>query len=130
MAITAEQRYLLNNKVGATAHKVQLGELIYNAEIGGLADSAVTTGKIADLGVTTGKMAADAIDATKVADDAISLEHLDAGLEMTRRDIHVRHRRSGNIEPKYRFCTVVSSMNFKSASIAKSAQNISTFYNC
>lgn len=55
MAITTEEKYLLNNKAGRVANKVQLGTLIENAEEGGLAN------------------------------DAVSLEHLDSGIEFTHR---------------------------------------------
>lgn len=53
MAISTENKYLLNNKMGRVANKVQLGTLIQDAEQGGLAN------------------------------DAVSLEHLDSGIEMS-----------------------------------------------
>lgn len=113
MAITTEEKYLLNNKAGVVANKVQLGTLIQNAESGGLAAGAVTatelatdaveTAKIKDLNVTTGKLAAlavttakiaalavttselgaDAVTNAKIADTAVSLEHLDSGIAMS-----------------------------------------------
>lgn len=49
-AISDNDKYLLNNKMGSIARKVQLGDLIENAEEGGLAE------------------------------DAVSLEHLDSGI--------------------------------------------------
>jgi hypothetical protein len=69
-AISTEEKYLLNNKMGAVAAKVQLGTLIQNAETGGLAAGSVGT---TELG-------ADAVTNAKIADGAVSLEHLDSGI--------------------------------------------------
>lgn len=61
MAITTEEKYLLNNQMGAVAAKVQLGTLIETAE---------------DV-----SPAADSVGNAQIADDAVSLEHLDSGIE-------------------------------------------------
>jgi hypothetical protein len=63
MAITTEQRDLLNNRFGKVPNTVQLGELIKNAE-----DS----------------VGADGVTSDKIADGAVSLEHLDAGIAPAR----------------------------------------------
>jgi len=47
MAISDDNKYLLNNKMGAVAHKVQLGTLIEAAEEGGLAAGAVALANLA-----------------------------------------------------------------------------------
>lgn len=70
MAITDDEKYLLNNKFGPLAAQVQLGTLIENAETGGLANGAVDTDQLA----------ADAVTAAKIEDDAVSIEHLDTGI--------------------------------------------------
>lgn len=70
MAITTEQKDLLNNRFGKLPNKVQLGTLIENAEEGGLAAGSVDTDELA----------ADAVTGAKIEDDAVSLEHLDAGI--------------------------------------------------
>lgn len=71
MAITTEQKYLLNNKAGSIARKVALGTLIETAETSApaalsvtaavLAADAVTTSKILDANVTEAKLAAQAV---------------------------------------------------------------------
>lgn len=68
MAITADEKYLLNNKMGSVARRVQLGTLIETAEdqvpadgavdADALASDAVTTAKILDANVTLAKLAA------------------------------------------------------------------------
>lgn len=70
MAITAEEKYLLNNKMGAVGAKVQLGTLIENAE-----DASPAAGS-----VDTDQLAADAVTGAKIEDDAVSVEHLDDGI--------------------------------------------------
>lgn len=75
MAISTEEKFLLNNKAGRVANKVQLGTLIQNAETGGLSAGAVGTTELA----------ADAVTNAKIADDAVSLEHLDSGIDFTHR---------------------------------------------
>ena len=85
MAISTEEKYLLNNKAGRVANKVQLGTLIQNAESGGLAAGAVGTTELAALAVTTAKIAADAVDNTKLADASVSTEQLDSGITFTHR---------------------------------------------
>lgn len=71
MAITTDQQYLLNKKMGGVAQKVQLGDLIKNAETGGLGAGSVDTAELA----------ADAVTGDKIEDNAVSLEHLDSGIE-------------------------------------------------
>lgn len=92
-AITDDEKFLLNNKMGSVAAKVQLGTLIETAEdsqpaalsvtASALAADSVTTAKILDLNVTTGKLAADAVTNAKLADTAVSLENLDSGIAFT-----------------------------------------------
>ncbi len=77
MAISTEEKYLLNQKMGRVANKVQLGTLIQNAESGGLAAGAVGTTELA----------ADAVTNAKLADTAVSLENLDSGLTMTHKAV-------------------------------------------
>lgn len=66
MAITTEQKAILNKRTCPALAKVQLGDLIEDAEEGGLAAGSVDTTELA----------ADAVTAAKVADDAIGGEHL------------------------------------------------------
>lgn len=108
MTISTDEKYLLNNKMGSIARKVQLGTLIENAESVTAGEIAVAENKIligsasgvgaaqsvsgdatlvasgaltiANLAVSTAKLAADAVDGTKIADDAVSAEHLDDGI--------------------------------------------------
>ena len=56
MAITTDQKYLLNTKAGRVANTVQLGTLIENAEAGGLAAGSVTATELASDAVTTAKI--------------------------------------------------------------------------
>lgn len=98
MAISAEEKYLLNNKAGRVANKVQLGTLIENAESVTAGEIALANGKVlvgngsgvgaavdlsgaitvANTGVTT--LGADVVTNAKIADGAVSLEHLDSGV--------------------------------------------------
>lgn len=99
MTITADEKYLLNNKMGSVAAKVQLGTLIENAESVAaaeiaLADGTVLIGTAGGVGASkslsgaititregVATLGADAVTgADKIADDAVSLEHLDAGI--------------------------------------------------
>lgn len=108
MTITSDEKWLLNNKAGSIARKVQLGTLIENAESVTAGEIALASAKllvgnasgvgaavsvsgdatmdnagaltIAALAVETSMLAADAVDGTKLADDAVSLEHLDSGI--------------------------------------------------
>lgn len=70
MAITADEKYLLNTKMGSVGAKVQLGTLIENAE-----DASPAAGS-----VDTEQLAADAVTGAKIEDDAVSVEHLDDGI--------------------------------------------------
>lgn len=79
MAISDDEVYLLNNKNGAIAHKVQLGTLIRNAETGGLADDSVATAMLQDGAVTLAKMAAESVDSDQYVDGSIDAEHFAAG---------------------------------------------------
>lgn len=60
MAITAEQKYLLNNYMGYVAHKVQLGSLIEAAESVLAAEIALANGKVL-VGNASGVAAAQTI---------------------------------------------------------------------
>jgi len=69
MAITDEQKYLLNNQMGSVAHKVQLGTLVESAEEGGLAAGAVALANLA-AGVTPSHVVKFAGKFTSLGGDA------------------------------------------------------------
>ena len=72
MAITTEQKYLLN-KMNSVSNKVQLGTLIQNAEAGGLAAGSVTATELAS----------DAVETAKILNANVTLAKLSAGATYT-----------------------------------------------
>jgi len=83
MAISDADKAKLREMCPA-ASEVDLGQLIQDAESGGLTAGTgldITEGvmSIDDGGVDTTQLAADAVDGTKIADDAIDSEHYAAG---------------------------------------------------
>lgn len=56
MAITTDQKYILDHQAGAVAAKVGLGTLIQNAETVASADGSVTAAKLASDSVITAKI--------------------------------------------------------------------------
>lgn len=65
MAITAAQKFLLNH-MNSTASKVLLGDLIEDAEGGGVGAGDIGTTELADGSVTTAKLAAGAVVSTEL----------------------------------------------------------------
>lgn len=98
MTISAEQKYLLNNRSGRVANKVQLGTLIESASVAGtsdIEDGAVTLAKLAPAvapshvvkfagkHTTVGGAAAEAITVTGVLSTDIVIVSLQSGSTRT-----------------------------------------------
>lgn len=70
MAISDNDLYLLNNRAGSIAARVQLGTLIRDAE----------TGAPADASITAAKLAADSVITAKILNANVTLAKLAAGI--------------------------------------------------